>query len=258
MNLRLVALETREILVRPAGLAWLGAMAVVSAAAAAWSGTSPTTTYHPVTVVGLSVSVAGWLCLIGTSHLAACVGGEDHELGTLKEHHLAGRGRLTVLCERLLVVVLVALALPAGALGVATVVTAGQAVSRALAGSPESAAAGLPLRLVAAALLASLVSGITGYALASLLRSRLLGFVVWLGLAFAYASSVPTAANSEMLATVLRYVPYGPVFNALLGPDNYLDRNLVFTTTSTVVSVAGTFAVAILALIVWARRVRLA
>jgi hypothetical protein len=258
LSLSLVGLEVRGLLRRKAGVAWFGAVVVVAGVAAAWPATSPTTTYAPATVIGFGVFVSGWLCLFGATYLGACVGAEDHEQNTLKEIHLAGRGRTEVLWERLMAVALVSLALPAAALLTAGAVVAGQSLARYTLGGVSASATSAELDLYSAPLLASLLSGLMGFAFASFSRSRLVGFVGWLGLTFAYASIVSTAAYSSLLAALLRYLPCGPLLNALLGRDNYLDRNLGFSSASAAVSLVGTTVIVVVALRVHASKRSLA
>jgi len=241
------------MLCRKAGLAWFAGVIGVAAAAAAWPATSSTTIYAPATAIGFAAFASGWVCLFGATYLGACVGAEDHEQNTIKELHLAGRGRTEVLWERVVAVAIVSLAMPSVAVLTAAWVVAGEMVAQHLRAAAPASATSAPLFLFSAALIGSLFSGFMGFALAWATRSRLLGFLGWLGLTFAYASLVPAVSDNALVATVLRYVPSGPLLDAFLGQGNYLDRNLSFSATSAVVSFVGTTAALLILLAMQAR-----
>lgn len=218
MIVAVLASESRRLAKRREIRILLAVVVALAALAAALPTSSRSTAYGPRVVVGFVGVAVGLPTLVIAAYLGASLGGEDHELGTGKELHLAGIPRWSIAVTRLAIALAAAVAIPLVALAAATLVAIGETVRRGGFGDDTAAlGTGLEQRVVLTVVVGAGFSAIAGLALGAAFRSRLAGFAGWLGMVLGYALVAPFAAKSPFLAAVLRVLPFGAYLHATLG-----------------------------------------
>lgn len=231
MFIRLLASEALVCARRPLTAVCLLVAALSGSLAVAATTMSRGTAYGPPVALAFAALVGGLAGLVLAAVIGAALGGDDYDLQTQQELHLAGLPRVSLFLARIVLAAVSVVAVPlvavaGGACTLVGVLIAGHPVA------PETSTltAAFQVRLVAVALMSTSFSGLAAFALAAYARSRVVGLIIWLGVLMASLYLAHPVGFSSPLRAIFKILPCGPLFAAALGEGNYLTGGLEMTT----------------------------